>query len=62
MYHGIKPEKKWTVRINTGEKYAYLGRFDNKEDAIVARLRGELKYFGIEFSPQRDLFEEYGII
>lgn len=57
-----KSREKWTVRINTGEKYAYLGRFDSKEDAIKARLQGELEYFGLEFAPQRHLFEEYNII
>ena len=57
-----KSRQKWSVRIQTGEKYASLGRFNNKEDAIKARLQGELQYFGLEFAPQRHLFEEYGII
>ena len=38
-----------------------LGYFDNIEDAVKARLEGELKYFGAEFAPQRHLFEQYGI-
>ena len=37
-----------------------LGYFDDIEDAIKARLEGEVKYFG-EFAPQRDLFKQYGI-
>lgn len=38
----------------------YNKRFDNKEDAIRARLQAEKEYFG-EFAPQRHLFEEHGI-
>ena len=34
----------------------------NKHDAIIARLKAELEYYGINFAPQRHLFEEYGII
>ena len=32
----------------------------NQEDAIKARLKAELKYFG-EFAPQKHLFKQYGI-
>ena len=31
------------------------------EDAKVARLKAELKYFGNEIAPQRHLFKEYNI-
>ena len=31
------------------------------DDAIVARLQAELKYFGAEFAPKRHIFEEYNI-
>lgn len=41
-------------------KTIYLGVFNNKEDAIKARLQAENKYFG-EFAPQRRLFSQYGI-
>lgn len=41
-------------------KQKSLGKFINKKDAIVARLKAEKEYFG-EFAPQRRLFEEYGI-
>ena len=37
-----------------------LGYFTNKNDAIKARLNGEVKYFG-EFSSQKHLYEQYGI-
>ena len=51
---------KWVANLilNGGRKYNK--RFDNKEDAIRARLQAEKEYFG-EFAPQRHLFEEYGI-
>ena len=51
---------KWRSRIVVDEKEIYLGTFQNKEDAIKARLKAEAKYYG-EFAPQRHLFEQYGI-
>lgn len=51
----------WEARVKINRKIIYLGQFKNKHDAIVARLKGELKYFGVEFAPQRHLFEEYNI-
>lgn len=42
------------------KKRTHLGTFEIKEDAIVARLLAEKKYYG-EFAPQKDLFEKYGI-
>lgn len=52
---------KWIARINDkANNRIYLGSFINKEDAVIARLKGELKYYG-EFSPQKHLYEEYGI-
>lgn len=39
----------------------HLGYFDNKDDAIKARLYAEQKYFK-EFAPQKHLYEQYGII
>jgi hypothetical protein len=41
-------------------KQIHLGMFENKEDAIKARLEAEAKYFG-DFAPQRHLFEQYKI-
>jgi hypothetical protein len=32
-----------------------------KDDAVKARLKAELEYFGSEFAPQRHLFAQYGI-
>lgn len=39
----------------------YLGTYTNKDDAIKSRLIGELDIYGKDLSPQRHLFEEYGI-
>lgn len=55
-----KDTGKWRAYITVDGKQINLGSFENKEDAIRARLEGEAKYFG-EFAPQRHLFEEYGI-
>lgn len=51
----------WVARINDKPYHriiVYSGT--DKHDAILARLKAELKYYG-EFAPQRHLFEQYGI-
>lgn len=58
----IKDRCLWRAGIKKDDKHIWLGDFINKEDAIVARLNAELKYFGLEFAPQRDLFEKYNIL
>lgn len=55
-----KAAQKWTAQITVDGKKKHLGCYLNKEDAIVARLHAESKFFG-ECAPQRHLFEEYGI-
>ena len=55
-----KTHNKWRARINVNKKEVCLGWFMNKDDAIVARLNAEIKYFG-EFAPQKHLFEQYGV-
>ena len=52
---------KWTAHICTNYISKNIGSFDSLRDAIIARLKAELKYFGKEFAPQRHLFVEYGI-
>ena len=42
------------------KKQRIIGRFDTKEEAIIARLKAEKEYYG-EFAPQRNLWKEYGI-
>ncbi len=54
-----KRYNKWRAYITT-DKTLTLGYFDNKDDAIRARLKAERKYFG-EFAPQQHLYEQYGI-
>ena len=52
--------KRWYAQININNKRIYLGRFNNKDDAIVARLNAELTYLG-DAAPQRHLFKQYKI-
>lgn len=48
---------KWTADISFNHKRIFLGRFENKEDAIKARLEKETELFG-DFAPQRLLAKE----
>lgn len=52
---------KWMAQIQVRNININLGMYNKFDDAIIARLKAELKYFGVEFAPQRHLFEEYGI-
>lgn len=52
---------KWLAYIRDNGKMKKLGRFINKTDAIKTRLLAEVEYYGVEFAPQRHLFEAYGI-
>lgn len=61
---GVSWDKKrelWRVDLTLDYKRIYLGSYANKIDAIKKRLQAEIKYFGVEFAPQRHLFEEYEI-
>lgn len=55
-----KREKKWCAYIQINKKTTSLGYYDNKEDAIIARLKAEAQYYG-EFAPQIHLFKQYKI-
>lgn len=55
-----KVNNKWASEIKVAYRKIFLGRFIEKEDAIIARLRAEKEYFG-EFSANQDLFEKYNI-
>ncbi len=55
-----KDRNKWRAFITIDGKQKSLGLYENIEDAIISRLKGELKYFG-EFAPQIELFDKYGI-
>ena len=52
--------QKWIARIKIQGRSIYLGSFINKDDAIIARLKAEQKYFK-EFAPQIHLYAIYGI-
>lgn len=56
-----KHTKKWVAYICLNHKQIQIGSFVNKEDAIRSRLYAELKYFGLDVSPQKHLFEKYNI-
>ncbi|MFW9970261.1 MAG: HNH endonuclease [Candidatus Odinarchaeota archaeon] len=43
-------DKKWHAALQVNRKRKYLGCYDTKEEAIIARIEGEKKYFG-EFRP-----------
>lgn len=47
--HWDKVNKKWYAKIGINKKYYNLGRYIKIEDAVKARQKAELKYFG-EFS------------
>lgn len=55
-----RDNEKWCANITVNKKRIWLGYFENKNDAIIARLNAEAEYFG-EFAPQRHLFEQYKI-
>ena len=62
-FTGVVEDKKcnrWIAQITVNYKNKRLGIYQNKEDAIRARLQAEKQYFG-EFSPQKHLYQEYGI-
>ncbi len=44
-----KSRNKWQSHIKINNRSIFLGRFEKKQDAIEARKKSELKYFG-EFS------------
>ena len=55
-----KINNNWRAKITVNKKCIDLGSSNKIEDAIIARLTAEYKYYG-EFAPQRHLFEQYKI-
>lgn len=55
-----KQNGKWAAYININKVRTYLGLFDDKVDAIKARLLAEATYYK-EFAPQKALFGKYNI-
>lgn len=52
---------RWKVTVSRNNKTINIGRYDNFEDAVISRLKAELKYYGEDYAPQRHMFEKYGI-
>lgn len=48
---------KWVASITYNSKRVFIGRYEYKEDAIMARLTKEVELFK-EFAPQRALLED----
>ena len=55
-----KSLQKWAMKITIDKNVIIREYYENKEDAIRARLKAEVKYYG-EFAPQQHLFEQYSI-
>ena len=53
-YNGTN-KSKWTASIMSNYKTIYLGYYDNKEEAIIARLKKEKELCG-EYGPNKNLF------
>lgn len=54
--------KKWVAELSYNYKRIFRKYFDTEDEAIVARLNEELKHIPSEFAPNRNLFEQYGIV
>lgn len=60
--HWSTQNKRWIVQIGINNQRKYIGSFVDKTEAIIARLKAEKEYFGVDIAPQRNLFEEYNIL
>lgn len=59
----IRNKLYWRARITINDDGRAISKsFEKKEDAVIQRLKWELEYYGMDFSPQRHLFKQYGII
>lgn len=56
-----KDTNSWSSNLMFNREKISLGCYNTKEDAIIARLNGEIKYFGKDFAPQRHLFNKYNL-
>lgn len=55
-----KQLNKWDAYFWIANKKHRIGSFQEKNDAIRARLIKEKEHYG-DFAPQRDLFSQYGV-
>ena len=53
-----KKTNKWVARITLKGEEKYLGAFDNKEDAIKARLKAEEEYFVPVLEKHKDVLDK----
>jgi len=56
-----KREEKWKCVITFNKEKYYFGHFNIFDEAVIARLQAELKFYGKDLAPQRHLFEQYNI-
>lgn len=61
VYIQKSKSKPYVAELVFNRQKVFRESFSNIDDAIIARLKAEIKYFGVEFAPQRHLFEEYNI-
>lgn len=52
-----KRRECWVATIMYDHKRIFIGRFQNKGDAVLARLEVEIRLFG-EFAPQWEMYKE----
>lgn len=50
-----KKRERWVATIMYDHKRMFIGRFQNRDDAILARLETEVRLFG-KFAPQWELY------
>lgn len=50
----------WKARVNIDKHQYTVYRGTSFEEAVIARLKAENKYYG-EFAPQKHLYEQYGV-
>lgn len=55
-----KSKELWAAQIEYHGERHFLGRFVEKNEAVIARLFAEKMYYG-NFAPQANLFNEYNI-
>jgi len=59
-YNGVKYKPingKWTAFITVNRKYIHIGTYENKEDALQARILEEIKIFGRQLTNLDDKSE-----
>lgn len=50
----------WKARVNIDKHQYTVYRGTSFEEAVIARLKAENKYYG-EFAPQKHLYDKYGV-